>query len=65
MKSANYADKTIGLEETIGEMFNRLRLDKDKHEEIFKYARSKNIEVFSTPFDDASFEYLEDLDKFV
>ena len=61
VKSANYADKTIGLEETIGEMFNRLRLDKDKHEEIFKYARSKNIEVFSTPFDDASFEYLEDL----
>ena len=61
VKSANYADKTIGLEESIGDMFNRLRLDKDKHKEIFKYARYKNIEVFSTPFDEASFEYLETL----
>ena len=46
VKSANYVDKTIGLEESIGDMFNRLRLDKDKHQEIFNYARSKNIEVF-------------------
>ena len=61
VKSANYVDKTIGLEESIGDMFNRLRLDKDKHQEIFNYARSKNIEVFSTPFDEASFEYLETL----
>jgi len=61
VKSANYADKTIGLEESIGDMFNRLRLDKDKHEEIFNYARSNNIEVFSTPFDEESFEYLETL----
>ena len=61
VKSANYADKTIGLEESIGDMFNRLRLDKDKHQEIFRYARSKNIEVFSTPFDLESFEYLENL----
>ena len=44
VKSANYADKTIGQEESIGEMFNRLRLDEDKHKEVFKYARSKNIE---------------------
>ena len=61
VKSANYADKTIGLEESIGDMFNRLRLDKDKHKEIFNYARSKNIEVFSTPFDEGSLEYLETL----
>ena len=61
VKSANYADKTIGLEETIGDMFNRLKLDKDKHKEIFGYARSKKIEVFSTPFDESSLEYLESL----
>ena len=61
VKSANYVDKTIGLEESIGEMFNRLRLDEKKHKEIFKYARSKNIEVFSTPFDSKSLEFLESL----
>tara|TARA_B100000780_G_C21029079_1_gene412576 strand:+ start:9 stop:1058 length:1050 start_codon:yes stop_codon:yes gene_type:complete len=61
VKSARYADKTIGLEETIGDMFNRLRLDEMKHKEIFEYARSKNIEVFSTPFDEVSLEFLESL----
>ncbi len=61
VKSANYADKTIGQEESIGEMFNRLRLDEDKHKEVFKYARSKNIEVFSTPFDSESVDFLESL----
>ena len=61
VKTANYADKTIGQEETIGEMFNRLRLDEQKHREIFDYARSKKIEVFSTPFDEDSLDFLESL----
>ncbi len=61
VKSANYADKTIGLEESLGDMFNRLRLDEAKHKEIFNYARSKKIEIFSTPFDEVSLEFLESL----
>ena len=61
VKSEKYVEKIIGLEESISEMFNRLALSEKDHKEIFKYARKKNIEVFSTPFDVESLNFLEKL----
>ena len=62
MKSVNYAEKADGLEENIYEMFDRLSMSFDDQKEIFKYARKKGIEVFSTPFDNDSVEFLESQD---
>ena len=62
MKSVNYAEKSDGLEENIYEMFERLSMSFDDQKEIFKYARKKGIEVFSTPFDNKSVDFLESQD---
>lgn len=59
VKSANYAEKIIGLEESVDEIFSRLSLPYNKQKEIFEYARKKNIEIFSTPFDFESVDFLE------
>jgi sialic acid synthase SpsE/protoporphyrinogen oxidase len=61
VKSANYAEKADGLQEDMNQMFNRLRLDKNFHKELFKYAKFKKIEIFSTPFDESSVDFLEKL----
>ena len=62
MKNANYAEKAEGLEENIYEMFDRLSMSFDEQREIFKYARKQGIEVFSTPFDEDSVDFLESQD---
>ena len=59
IKSANYVEKVIGLEESIDEMFSRLAMSFSDQKEIFKYAQSKGIEIFSTPFDFESVDFLE------
>ena len=59
IKSANYAEKVIGLEESLDETFDRLVLSFEDQKEIFDYARSKNILIFSTPFDFESVDFLE------
>lgn len=59
VKSEKYVEKILGLEESISEMFNRLVLTESDHKEIFNYARKKGIEVFSTPFDVESLNFLE------
>ncbi len=61
VKNANYAEKADGLQENTNEMFNRLRLNDNFHKKIFSYARKKKIEIFSTPFDEKSVDYLEKL----
>ena len=38
-------------------MFKRLEMSKKDHHEIFKYARRKKIEIFSTPFDESSVDF--------
>jgi sialic acid synthase SpsE len=42
-------------------MFQRLNLNRKFHQKIFDYARTKKIEIFSTPFDERSVDYLEEL----
>jgi sialic acid synthase SpsE/protoporphyrinogen oxidase len=61
VKSVNYVEKADGLREDINEMFQRLSINKKFHQKIFSYARKKKIEIFSTPFDDTSVDYLEEL----
>lgn len=59
VKSANYAELIDGLEENIGQMFNRYHLSFDEQKEVFKYAKSKKIKIFSTPFDFKSVDFLD------
>ena len=61
VKSAKYAEEADGLQENIYQMFKRLEMSKKDHHEIFKYARRKKIEIFSTPFDESSVDFLEKL----
>lgn len=61
IKAVKYAETIIGLEETIYDMFDRLAMDHAQQKEIFDYASSQGMEVFSTPFDFASVDFLESL----
>lgn len=60
VQAAHYAEKIIGLEESIDEMFHRLAMSFEDQKEIFNYAKSKGLEVFSTPFDFKSVDFLEE-----
>jgi N,N'-diacetyllegionaminate synthase len=59
--SAKYVDRTLGMEESFNEMFNRFSLNKDEQEEVFKYAKDLNMPLMSTPFDEKSVNKLIDL----
>ncbi|MEK7376920.1 MAG: N-acetylneuraminate synthase family protein, partial [Candidatus Margulisiibacteriota bacterium] len=60
-RSARYSETIIGTEETIYDMFERLEMTFEQQKEIFAYARKRKIEVFSTPFDIESVDFLESL----
>jgi N,N'-diacetyllegionaminate synthase len=59
MKSVNYAESADGLQENIFDMFSRLSMSYEDQARVFEYAREKGIEVFSTPFDTNSVDFLE------
>jgi len=59
---ARYHEDILDLEESLHQLFNRMIFSRDELEDIFAYARSRNIDVFSTPFDLDSVEALESLD---
>jgi N,N'-diacetyllegionaminate synthase len=58
---ARYNEDILDLEENLHQLFTRLIFSFDELKEIFSYARSRNIDVFSTPFDIESVEILERL----
>lgn len=60
-KSVNYSEEADGLQENIHDMFQRLSLNYNDVRKIFNYARKKNIEIFSTPFDEKNVDFLEKL----
>jgi len=60
VKSSNYAEQVNKEQENLYEMFERLSLSFFDQEKIFSYARSKNVRIFSTPFDKESVDFLED-----
>jgi len=61
-KSAKYADKTLSMEETTYEMFERVRLDGLQHSDLFKWAKNNNTPLVSTAFDEQSVEELLNYD---
>tara|TARA_B100000963_G_scaffold358210_1_gene382272 strand:- start:11249 stop:13705 length:2457 start_codon:yes stop_codon:yes gene_type:complete len=61
VKSEKYAEKVIGTQESISELFNRLSLDFKSQRKIFKYANKKKILIFSTPFDFENADFLDSI----
>ena len=61
VKSEKYAEKIIGTQESISELFQRLSLNFGIQKKIFKYAKTKKIMIFSTPFDFKSADFLDKL----
>ena len=59
VKSEKYAEKIIGTQESISELFQRLSLNFKTQKKIFKYAKKKKIMIFSTPFDFQSADFLD------
>ena len=59
---ARYNEDILDLEENLHQLFNRLIFSWEELKDIFEYARFRNIDVFSTPFDIDSVEMLEKLD---
>jgi len=58
VKSEKYVEKIIGTQESISQLFNRLSLTFNIQKKIFSYARKKEIDIFSTPFDFKSADFL-------
>lgn len=56
---AEYQKKTTGENENQLEMTKKFELGHDDYIELYKYAKSLGLEVFSTPFDFESIEFLE------
>ena len=61
IKSEKYAEKIIGTQESISELFQRLSLNFKTQKKIFEYAKKKKIMIFSTPFDFESADFLDSL----
>ena len=59
VKGARYAEKSDGLEIDIAEMFDSLAMSHNDQRKVLDYGRSCGIEVFSTPFDKESVDFLE------
>ncbi|MCR4943546.1 MAG: N-acetylneuraminate synthase [Clostridium sp.] len=58
---AKYQEVTTDASESQFDMLKRLELNEENLKELYAYAKSKNIEAFATPFDDASVDFLYDL----
>ena len=61
VKDNLYAEELVDTEESMFSMFKRLELSKEDHVELFSFAKSLDILIFSTPFDTESVELLEEL----
>ncbi len=59
---ATYHQKgAVSEQENLKELLRRLELSREEHRELFDYAHSKGIMIFSTPFDEESADFLEEL----
>ena len=61
VKDNRYAEELVDTEESMFAMLKRLELSKEDHIELFAYAKSLDIPIFSTPFDIEGVEFLEEL----
>ena len=62
VKAVRYAETVNGTEETLFEMFDRLAMSDQDQKKVFTYAKKQGIEIFSTPFNIESVDFLESLD---
>lgn len=51
VRAGNYVEKITDQEETLTQMFDKVRLSSKQEQEVFKYARDRGLVIFSTPFD--------------
>lgn len=58
---ADYQLEATGAEESHFEMLRRLELSPEAHRDLMHYAQSKGILFMSTPFEEASADFLADL----
>lgn len=58
VKSANYIEKITDQEETLSQTFDKYNIDLKDQVKLFKYAKSKGLILFSTPFDTESANFL-------
>ena len=58
---ANYQIKNTNIKENQLAMLKRLELSKNDHYELFDYCKKKEIEFLSTPFDEESIFFLNNL----
>ena len=61
VKSVDFVELADGVEETMHDMFSRLSMPFFEQKELFNYAKERGIEIFSTPFDFESVDFLESL----
>jgi sialic acid synthase SpsE/protoporphyrinogen oxidase len=61
VKSANYVEKITEQEETLASMFDKFNMTHEQQIQLFKYAREKGLIIFSTPFDQESAIFLNDI----
>lgn len=60
-RKADYQIRETGAKESQFEMLQKLELSMDAHLELLAHARGRGIEFLSTPFDDESADFLEEL----
>lgn len=61
VEDARYKEDLFDLEENVNELFDRLVVSEEFIREVFRYASRRGVTAFSTPFDLASVDLLEEL----
>jgi sialic acid synthase SpsE/protoporphyrinogen oxidase len=61
IKSVHFAEKADGIEETLFDMFAKLAMPFPEQKKLFEYAKKESVEIFSTPFDFESVDFLEEM----
>ena len=51
VRGGNYVEKITDQEETLTQLFDKVKLTEEEEKRIFEYARIKGLNIFSTPFD--------------
>lgn len=59
---SKYNEDILDTEENLSQLFDRLIFNEEQLSEIFSYAKQRNMEIFSTPFDLESLDLLHGLD---
>jgi len=61
VKAVDFSEDADGIEESMSEMFSRLSMPFSEQRELFAFARDRGVDIFSTPFDFESVDFLESM----